>query len=461
MDIISYVLAKGKLTQAVSDYLGEHLTNPTNPPIDDSLTIEGAAADAKATGTAISALNADLTQVETDLANVETDVDLLKNIHSGSLTYAQIRAIVQAGRASEWFSVGDQIEVTWNDGTTDYDCPFDIVAIRDVYTEDSEDAVPGMILQMHYALKDAIQFDQNEAFYVLSERLSAGTYYFTFGTSWGSKDVVSGDGYYFTTTQDYEAGAQFVIGTASNDASSLPDTYATTWRVRTYASSTDTTPTEILELTEGTEGTSLGTITNSIKYADSGINNLQRCGYGYNRWSQSAFRQYLNSSADAGAWWAPQNPFDRAPTQLSSLPGFMAGFDSDFLAILSPVKVTTALNTVSDSEIGTSEDTYDTFFLASLEEEYIMPQLSGVEGDYWPYWKDRLELTSPQAQYAAGTNANHIRYKLGATTTAQYCRLRSAYRGYAHGTWLVYATGAVASSSASGSLAGAAACVIC
>lgn len=60
MDIISYALAKGKMTEAVSDYLGEHLVNPTNPPIDDSLAIEGAAADAKATGDAITQLNADI-----------------------------------------------------------------------------------------------------------------------------------------------------------------------------------------------------------------------------------------------------------------------------------------------------------------------------------------------------------------------------------------------------------------
>ena len=50
--------------QAVSDYLDEHLTNPTNPPIDMSLAIAGAAADSKETGDRIGALKEDLRELE-------------------------------------------------------------------------------------------------------------------------------------------------------------------------------------------------------------------------------------------------------------------------------------------------------------------------------------------------------------------------------------------------------------
>lgn len=56
MDIISYALSKKGMQQSVSDYLDEHLTNPTNPPIDTSLTIAGAAADSKETGSRITDL---------------------------------------------------------------------------------------------------------------------------------------------------------------------------------------------------------------------------------------------------------------------------------------------------------------------------------------------------------------------------------------------------------------------
>ena len=68
MDIISYALSKKGMQQSVSDYLDEHLANPTNPPIDTSLTIAGAAADSKATGdkigTVMSGLSALIARVE-------------------------------------------------------------------------------------------------------------------------------------------------------------------------------------------------------------------------------------------------------------------------------------------------------------------------------------------------------------------------------------------------------------
>ena len=137
----------------------------------------------------------------------------------------------------------------------------------------------------------------------------------------------------------------------------------------------------------------------------------------------------MNSDGAANAWFTPQNPYDRRPDQLASLRGMKAGFDEAFLNILKPVKVTTALNTVTDTQIGASESTYDMFFLASLEQEYVSPQASGVEGSAWLYWKRRLASTSPQGQ--GTTNPNHIRYAYNARTSAQNCRLRCAHRGKA------------------------------
>ena len=172
-------------------------------------------------------------------------------------------------------------------------------------------------------------------------------------------------------------------------------------------------------------------------------------------------RQWLNSGAAAEAWWSAKNVFDRPPQQLSTTRGFMAGFDDAFLSIIKPVKVTTALNTATDSVIGTSEDTYDTFFPASLEQEYIVPQLAGVEGEYWEYWKQRLGLSSPQVEGDAGINPYHIRYAYNAKTSALYVRLRSALRGYAHPTWTVLSTGYATRNFAASALRPAPACVIC
>lgn len=45
------------IAETVSDWLDENITNPTNPAIDASLSVAGAAADAKATGDAIAAIS--------------------------------------------------------------------------------------------------------------------------------------------------------------------------------------------------------------------------------------------------------------------------------------------------------------------------------------------------------------------------------------------------------------------
>ena len=54
----------------VSDWLTEHITNPTNPPLDTSLLISGAAADAKATGDAITNFKNELRRTETFTPNL-------------------------------------------------------------------------------------------------------------------------------------------------------------------------------------------------------------------------------------------------------------------------------------------------------------------------------------------------------------------------------------------------------
>lgn len=375
-------------------------------------------------------------------------------------TLNEIHEIVRSGEAANVFSIGDQINLNYNDGSADYVLPFDIVHFDDVELEDGE-TVPGMYVQSHYAMQ-AVQFSASQAAYVCESALSAGTYYFTIGTTWGS-NCTAGTSYYFTTTTTIPAGGQIVIGTASSFYTwGAPDVVPSSWRAYTFSSASSTTALETLTLTQGTSGTSLGTMYSTTAYGASGMQNLQSCAYGYNRWSHSAMRQFLNSSAASGSWWTAQHDADRPPQQLSSLQGFMAGFDDAFLNIIKPVKVTTLLNTASDSAIGTSENTYDTFFPASLEQEYIVPQVSEYEGDYWEYWKQRLGLTSPQAQYAAGTNAAHIRYGYNAQSTAQNCRLRSAYRGSAYYTWYVTSTGyATHGNFATSANRCAPACVIC
>lgn len=381
-------------------------------------------------------------------------------------TLREIHEITQHGEAPNVLNIGDQINVRWNNGTADYILPFDIVHFGDVELQDGE-TVPGTFIQSHYAL-EGIQFSQNEGFFVIpAGGYAAGTtFHFMMGNSWGS-NVVANKSYQFTLAQAYAEGDIFQLGKQNDETSALPDTAPAQWRVRTYKATGSVvaglveTPTEIVTLTEGTDGTDLGTLSTSTKYGTSGLNNMQRAGYGYNRYSQSAIRQWMNSAAAAGAWYTPKNPYARRPAQLASMRGMMAGFDQEFLDILKPVKVRTALNTVSDADLGTYEDTYDMFFLASLEQEYITPQLANVEGPYWEYWKRRLGLTSPQGTGGANANANHIRYAYNAKSSAQNCRLRSAFRGPSYSAWHVNSTGSANGYYATYAYRAVPACVIC
>lgn len=366
---------------------------------------------------------------------------------------AEIHEIVRKGLAQDVFSIGDTITVPWTDGSTTYQMQFDIVAFRDVTLEDG-DVVPGMVIQAHYAHPFGVQFSQNQAFYCSNAVIPAGTYHFSMGNSWGG-NVVSGKTYQFTLTKDVPVGGMLQLGTASSEVSGLPDTAVANWRVRTYANAKDAAQ-EIVALTEGTDGADLGVLSSSKKPSEFGINNMQSSAYGYNRWSQSAIRQYLNSAEAKGNWWTPKNNYDRQPNELASKDGFMKGFSEEFLNILRPVKIQTARNTASDD--GGWDTTYDTFFLASLEEMYCAPQIVG-EGAYFPYWKERSGLASPNPQYS--TNPKMRTYALEAKASPQHVRLRSAHRGYAYATWIVNSSGCVYYDYATNSHRFAPACVIC
>ena len=168
---------------------------------------------------------------------------------------------------------------------------------------------------------------------------------------------------------------------------------------------------------------------------------MQRSIYGYNRWAQSAQRQWLNSNKAKNAWWTAQNDFDRPPNELLTKQGFLSGFDDAFVAAMEEVKVTTGLNTLTDSSAGTTEDTYDKAFAPSLQQEFITPQLADVEGESWGYWKEASGRTSYAPWY---TNMpEYVIYGVDNKLAPQLCRLRSAYRGSSYNTWYQSSTGSV------------------
>lgn len=321
-----------------------------------------------------------------------------------------IRDIVRDGLAEHIFHVGDQLIVKWKDveTNTEYEVPHDIVHFGNVTLKDGS-VVPGMFLQWHYCLPFAVKFDSKE-----KESVTEGTY-------------LSEYCYY----QQY---------TASNG-----DT-----RYKLLVAGTDYTVGDSIPV-----GATL--FHSAIKDTTGGI-----VASGYNRWSHSAIRQFLNSKAGKNAWWVAQHAGDEAPSELALKSGFLSGYSEEFLACIRPVKVTTALNVITDSLIGTSEDTYDTFFLPSLEQIYANAQLAGVEGTCFEYWKQAVGKTAPNGWYDSNRNSCYISYPINAKSSPTSYKLRSASTNESYFTWGVSAAGAIGNGyAASDAYNIAPVCVIC
>ena len=91
----------------------------------------------------------------------------------------------------------------------------------------------------------------------------------------------------------------------------------------------------------------------------------------------------------------------------------------------------------------------------------ITPQLSGVEGDYFEYWRSRLATNK-----FVGYHPNvYDAFKIPAlnSSSPQYVRLRSAPRGGAYSVWGVDSSGYVIGghNGASGAKRFSPVCVIC
>lgn len=190
--------------------------------------------------------------------------------------------------------------------------------------------------------------------------------------------------------------------------------------------------------------------------------------YGWNRWSYSSIRQWLNSSADKGLWWTSTHTEDVAPAQLSSVNGFMKGFSSDFINMLKKTKHETTLNYIYPSRSASTyvyDTTYDVFFLPSVKEEHFQYSsqptywdASDEEGSTWEYWIQRKGSTP--IEYNTG-NTVSIRYSLADKSTAKRVWLRSAGRNQSSTEFCVNTTGSYGYGFSYNTNACAPACVIC
>ena len=374
-----------------------------------------------------------LDQMTAALLGMSSSLGVIARAQTGvveEMDYNGIKAVVAAGNAPAVFPVGTQLVNTYTgkDGKV-YDCPWDVVQPDGIAEGETGTTAPAMVLQMHYASLEDIQFSAYQAFYIVPEAgLVAGTYNINMGLDWGT-NVKTGTSYQFTLTKNAPAGARL---TGFYNA---PDVAPANWKVYVYKDQQKSELLETCNVSAGSAGTNLGTF---LAKPNGNLNGLHPVGYGDNRWHKSAYRQYLNSDAAAGGWWTPQDEWDMKPDQADTVPGFLAGFSDDFKAALTRVKVVTYGNTVTDD--GSAVVTYDKIFLPSLQEIYCSPQVSG-EGTYWPYWKERTGAKTPQALWQ--TYPLRITRDLAQRTVGRNVRLRSAHRGGGYGAFGVYSSGGV------------------
>lgn len=360
-----------------------------------------------------------LDQMTAALLGMSSSLGVIARAQTGvveEMDYNGIKAVVAAGNASAVFPVGTQLVNTYTakDGKA-YDCPWDVVKADDIAEGETGTTAPAMVLQMHYADLEDIQFSAYQAFYVVQESgLAAGTYNVKMGLDYGA-NVKNGTTYQFTLTKNAPAGARLT------GFYKAPDTAPTSWKVYVYKDQQKSELLETCNVSAGSAGMNLGTF---LAKPNGNLNGLHPVSYGDNRWYKSAIRQYLNSDLPAKQWWTPQDEWDMKPDQADTVPGFLAGFSDDFKNALTRTKVVTYGNTVTDD--GSAVVTYDKIFLPSLQEIYCSPQVSG-EGTYWTYWKERTGAKTPQSLFK--TYPLRITRDLAQRTVGRIVRLRSVYRG--------------------------------
>lgn len=338
-------------------------------------------------------------------------------------SWSDVQALVRKGLASKVFAVGDQL--TCQRGSTTL--VWDIIGF-DIDTPADKQFTHSMTLQLHDCLPGT-QYDAPEALFYCETALAAGTYNFTllagYDTTYGG-----GKTYQFTLTKEVPAGGQITFPWNWN-------TQASTTKVSTYKSRTDTAAIETVGVTEGTGGTNLGTADGKT----TNMNHSHRIRYGSNNWVESAMRQYLNSDKAAGSVWTPQTKFDRPPSWNASTAGFMNGLDADFLAVIGKTTKVTCRNTVTDG--GGSDTTKDKFFLLSRREVFAGNEVSNVtEGEPYPFYSDYSDYTNANA----GADKNRIKYRGG---SPQWWWLRTPITGNGNNVRFVYTDGYLNSNYAS------------
>lgn len=177
---------------------------------------------------------------------------------------------------------------------------------------------------------------------------------------------------------------------------------------------------------------------------ESANSNIDRRNYGNNRYIYSNLRQWLNSAAAAGTWYAAQHSADAAPTSgnvwngynaYDGLAGFLNAFTADERAALLDTTITAGK---SSTDGGGTETCTDKIFPLSCTEV-------GLSGDHTCGSKLAIfsDNSSRIATVTAECVANSNYSSSPSANAAWYYWLRDAYAGSAYYARFVFSDGAL------------------
>ena len=371
-------------------------------------------------------LNARLEALNHLISHQNAAIDLLAADKRAALVtnVGEIAQLCKNGEILEVMDYGDEVHPLWvdhDDNDYNYNPAMNLCHESDELLEDGE-SIHGAFFEWDKTLPFGIPFDAPEAIYYFDGTEAAGDYYIPIGTAYGTGWSTS-KAIQITLSEAPAENDQLVIS-CGNDNANDP-TNGRAWNV--YAKGS-TTSKQSGTTSNGTSGTNLGTIGATSAHKTEGrLNAISRVVYGYNRWSQSLLRQYLNATAASG-WWSAQNPWDRPDATSIAKKGCLYNYGHDVYQYFKPIKVVTV---ACDADSNVEDVTYDRVFLSSLEQMYAAPQFSGKEGAYWEYYKRLLGRTTPAPLWQ--TYPRLIKYGLtkDGTLPARYCFRRSAARSSA------------------------------
>lgn len=361
-------------------------------------------------------------------------IDLLASDKRAALAtdITAVAALCKNGEILEVMDYGDQVAAAWANGETEYAPAMNLCHEADALLEDGE-TIHGAFFEWDKTIPDGIPFDAPEALCYFDGTEGSGDHYVTVSVAYGTGWAVSSHIHFNLSVAPVE-GDQLVVSCGQDNKNNPAS--GRTWNL--YAKGS-TESKDSGTTTDEATGTEIGaTHATDVHKTNGKVNAPSRVVYGYNRWSQSGLRQYLNATGAAGAWWTAQNAWDRPIAVAATKAGFLAGYEEAVYRHFKAIKVVTVACNADDN----AEDvTYDKVFLSSLEQMYCVPQFSGKEGDYWEYYKRLLGRTTPAPN--GQTYARLKKYALNAPTSARSCFRRSASRTNASNVWYVYTSGHV------------------